>query len=402
MGLAQISAAQLTIDVLSYNVLNFPNGSASRIDTLKKILTHYTPDLMLVQELKSEAGLALIATALNEISPDPYVSGTYEVQQSNPTSSWKLQQNIVYNADIFTLAEESVVLSTYRDINYFKLYLNDVNLSASLDTVFLHVYVTHLKSSQGTTNEQLRFEMSQVMRAEINALPTNSNVLCGGDFNLYNSSEAAYAHLLTTGLTNTLVDPINLPGDWHDSGFPNKEILTQSTRLTALSDGASGGLDDRFDFILHSTELNQGNARLDYIDGTYDALGNNGTCYNQDLLNCTSTGNVPDSIISALYYFSDHLPVVFSLSSDATLGNAVQELNDIQIYPNPVENFLYFTTTLNHPIHLIITDVSGKVIVDANFTNKYGYDLSSINPGIYLVNLLDGNVLVKREKIFKL
>jgi endonuclease/exonuclease/phosphatase family metal-dependent hydrolase len=382
LGLAQISAAQITIDVLSYNVLNFPNGSASRIDTLKKILTHYTPDLMLVQELKSDVGLASITTALNEISPDPYSSGTYEVQQSNPSSSWKLQQNIIYNTDMFSLAEEKVITSTYRDINYFKLYLNDVNLSTSLDTIFLHVYVTHLKSSQGATNEQLRFEMSQVMRAEINALPANSNVLCGGDFNVYNSSEAAYQHLLTTG--------------------PNKEIHTQSTRLTALSDGASGGLDDRFDFVLHSTELNQGNSRLDYIDGTYDALGNNGTCYNQDLLNCTSIGNVPDSIISALYYFSDHLPVVFSLSSDATLSAAVQALNDFQIYPNPVENLLYLITNSNQPIRLIITDISGKVVVDTTFTNKYAYDLTSINPGIYLVNLLDGNVLVKREKVFKL
>ena len=135
LGISQLSSAQLNIDVLSYNVLNFPNGGADRIDTLKKVLSYYTPDLMLVQELKSEAGLQSITDALTEISPVTYVSGNWVSQQSNPSSSWKLQQNIIYNTEMFSLAEESVILTDYRDINYFKLYLNDVDLGMTMDTV---------------------------------------------------------------------------------------------------------------------------------------------------------------------------------------------------------------------------------------------------------------------------
>ncbi len=402
IGISQLGSAQLTIDVLSYNVLNFPNGSADRIDTLKKVLTHYTPDLMLVQELKSDAGLQSITGALSDISLVNYVSGTWEAQQSNPSSSWKLQQNIIYSTEMFTLAEERVITTNYRDVNYFKLYLNDINLGTSLDTIFLHVFVTHLKSSQGSTNEQLRFEMAQVMRAEIEALPANSYVLCGGDFNLYNSTETAYQHLIDNTVNNYLVDPINMPGNWHDSGFPNKEILTQSTRLTPLTDGAGGGLDDRFDFVLQSSELGLGNAKLSYVNGTYKALGNNGTCYNQDLTNCTSVGNVPDSIISALYYCSDHLPVVFSLQSNAVLSISDAGLTQITIYPNPMQEVLTIKPSNSNLLDLLLTDLSGKIIRSSNFSGKFSLDISGFNSGVYLVSIFENGDLLIREKVVRL
>ena len=399
---SQLGNAQLEIDVLSYNVLNYPNGGADRIDTLKKILSYYTPDLMLLQELKSDAGLQSITGALSDISPVNYVSGTWVDQQSNPSSSWKLQQNIIYNTQMFSLAEERVVLTNYRDINYFKLYLNDINLGATGDTIFLHVYVTHLKSSQGATNEQIRYDMAQTMRSDIESLPANSYVLCGGDFNLYTSTELAYQHLIDNTVNNYLEDPINIPGNWHDSGFPNKEILTQSTRLNSLSDGAGGGLDDRFDFVLHSEALGLGNQKLSYVDGSYKALGNNGTCYNQDLLNCTSIGNVPDSIISALYYGSDHLPVVFTLQSDAVLSFTDKEWSDLIIYPNPTNSELNLKSSSNELLQFELTDLSGKLIFTGEFLETKSLKISNLKAGIYLISIFKDNALIKHEKVVRL
>ena len=401
LGISQLSSAQLNIDVLSYNVLNFPNGGADRIDTLKKVLSYYKPDLMLVQELKSEAGLQSITDALTEISPVTYVSGNWVSQQSNPSSSWKLQQNIIYNTEMFSLAEESVILTDYRDINYFKLYLNDVDLGMTMDTVYLHVYVTHLKSSQGAANELIRYEMSQIMRSEIEGLPANSYVLCGGDFNIYTSTEAAYQHLIDPTVNNFLEDPINMPGNWHDSGFPNKEILTQSTRLSSLSDGAGGGVDDRFDFVLHSEALGLGNTDLSYVDGTYDALGNNGTCYNQDLTNCTSVGNVPDSIISALYYCSDHLPVVFSLQSDVALSVSENYLSETSIYPNPTSSKITISNSSNDNIRAVLSDLKGKIISSTEFLNEISLDLAELKMGVYLMSIYRDDELIEQERIIR-
>jgi hypothetical protein len=247
--------------------------------------------------------------------------------------------------------------------------------------------VTHLKSSQGASNEAARYQMAQVMRADINLLPPNSYVLSGGDFNVYNSSEDAYQHLTATGLNNTLLDPIGMPGDWHSSSFPNKEILTQSTRLNSLSDGAGGGLDDRFDFVLQSEELLQGNNELAFASGTYKALGNNGTCYNTDLFNCSTVNNVPDSIIWALYYCSDHLPVVFSLVSDIVLSVDESEIPQFSIYPNPTKNELTVDIKSNETVEVQIIDLTGKVHTQTTISGSTRLDVSSLPAGVYLVKV---------------
>ncbi len=381
---------------MSYNVLNFPNGS-NREDTLKKVLSYYTPDLLMLQELKSGGGMDQITGSLNQLSNDYYASGTWVSQQSGNTS-YKLQQNIIYNTAIFGLTEERVILTLRRDINYFKLFIRDENLPFTNDTVFLHVYVTHLKSSQGAANEIERYEMAQIMRADINSLPTNSYVLAGGDFNLYTSTEDAFQHLLTTGLTNTLVDPIGMPGNWHSSSFPNKEILTQSTRLTALSDGSGGGLDDRFDFVLHSTELQAGNNELSYASGTYKALGNNGTCYNTDLFNCSTVNNVPDSILLALYYCSDHLPVVFSLTSDIILSVDESEIPQFSIYPNPAKNELTIAPTKNETLEVQIIDLTGGICSQEIIEGLTKMDVSQLRAGIYFVKVEGSGATLKFVK----
>lgn len=388
--------SQLTIDVMCYNVLNFPNGS-NREDTLKKVLSYYTPDLLMLQELKSGGGMNQIVNVMNELSDDHFAAGTWVAQQSGSTS-YKLQQNIIYNTAIFGVSEERVLLTSHRDINYFKLFIRDENLPFTGDTLFLHVYVTHLKSSEGAANEATRYEMAQVMRADINALPPDSYVLAGGDFNLYTSAENAYQHLIATGLNNSMVDPIDMPGNWHSSSFSNKEILTQSTRLNALSDGAGGGVDDRFDFVLHSTELQQGNAELSYATGTYKALGNNGTCYNSNIYNCSVGNSVPDSILLALYYCSDHLPVVFSLESNITLSTNETEIPQFSIFPNPSKHELTVDIQSNEVVSVQIVDATGKMFLEETISGSTRLDIASLKSGIYFVRLKEYAVTSKFVK----
>lgn len=393
-----LGSTQLDIKVMCYNVLNYPNGTVNRQDTLEVILNYYTPDILMVQELKSSAGLEQIEDALNAVSNDNYSSGTYVTQQSNPSSSWKLQQNIIYNTRIFGLATEEAFLTDYRDLNYFKLYIKDIGFDNG-DTTFLHVFNTHLKSSQGSSNEQIRFEMAQVLRTRINELPVDSYVLCGGDFNLYTSAEDAYQHLIAQGnLVNPLVDPIDMPGNWHNSNFPNKEILTQSTRLSSLEDGAGGGVDDRFDFILQTSNFNNPSGDFRYIPNSYKALGNNGTCYNQNLINCTTQNNVPANILSALYYMSDHLPVVLELTSDLTLGTHEEHnLENTRIFPNPAKNNIQIKTTSTEALHIEIVNTKGKCVLKSTSENKIS--VAHLKAGVYFIRLIDKKGNQKTEKL---
>jgi endonuclease/exonuclease/phosphatase family metal-dependent hydrolase len=393
---ASTSFSQLNIDVMCYNVLNFPNGS-NREDTLKKVLSYYTPDILMLQELKSGGGMNQIVNVMNELSDDFYAAGTWVPQQSGSTS-YKLQQNIVYNATMFGIAEERYLLTSHRDINYFKLYIKDEDLPTTNDTTFLHVYVAHLKASQGSQNEAIRFEMAQVIRTDVATLPQDSYVMVGGDFNVYTSSEDAYQVLTQSGWNNTLIDPINMPGNWHSSSFPNKEILTQSTRLNSLSDGSGGGVDDRFDFVLHSTELHAGNPELSYASGTYKALGNNGTCYNTDIVNCSTTNNVPDSILLALYYCSDHLPVVHSLTSNIVLSVDDNDIPQFTIFPNPAKHELTIDVKSNAVVEAQIIDLTGKVRAQQVISGSTRVDVSTLQAGVYFVRLEGSNATLKFVK----
>ena len=300
---------------MSYNVLNFPTGNiAGREDTLRQIINQVEPDLFLIQELKNDSGLQLI---LNESFAD--LSGTYEAttfvpQQSNPSSNFKLQQALIYNSDLFGLATEGYLQTSVRDLNKYKLYYKDPALENGADTAFFYVFIVHLKSSQGSSNVAARLEMAQTLSFHQQFLEDDASMIVAGDFNVYTSEEPAYQELIDPSNQIVLRDPINTPGDWNSSSFQPKSVLTQSTRSSSIfGDGAGGGLDDRFDFVLLSEDMFEPWNMIVYEPDSYYAMGNTGTCYNQSITNC-SGGEWSDEMLQSLYYMSDHLPIVLNLN----------------------------------------------------------------------------------------
>jgi len=81
--------------------------------------------------------------------------------------------------------------------------------------------------------------------------------------------------------------------------------------------------------------------------------------------------------------------------------NEVNLNNQITVYPNPAGNFVTITTTNNLTIEqLQLFDITGKVL--AQFNNQTEIDLSTIENGVYLLNIITekGN-LVKRLVVNK-
>jgi endonuclease/exonuclease/phosphatase family metal-dependent hydrolase len=385
--------AQSDIKIMSYNLLNYPEGEmVNRIDTLSKILNFYEPDLLLVQELKSEQGLQIIAQELNALF-GAYKAGTYVPQISNPANSWRLQQNLIFNEAVFELVSEEAIETPYRDVNYFQLRILEEDGTPSTD--LLHAYVTHLKSSQGSTNEQLRLSMVEVLKDHISLLPSESNVIVAGDFNVYYGGEPAYELLLSTNGTNTLHDPIDMPG-WAGTNFPNKEIFTQSTRLSSLDDGSGGGIDDRFDFILLSDQLMNPSGKFVYQAESYQALGNNGTCYNQDLIDCSTVDNVPYELLRSLYHMSDHLPIVLSLDINESVSTIelplFSESQLIEIAPNPANAKVDLVYNGTDPIDLHIFNLQGKLMLEQKLLEqKTTIDIAHLPRGLYILQTRDKN-----------
>lgn len=302
-----------TLNVAFYNLLNFPLGGGgipNRQDTLAIVAQHMQPDVLMVCELADPSARPTILNQSLNIGPITYYQAA--PYQNNTSSGDNLQNLIFYNSNKLTLHSTQILATDLRDINKYTLYYNDPNLAATMDTTFIDFYVTHLKASQGGTNQNRRNLEITVLRDHINMNSSLRNSVLGADLNVYTSSEPAYQTITTTG-TYPLTDPINTPGSWNNNGT-FAAVHTQSTRTTQLGgDGASGGMDDRFDQILVSSNIMSGADRIRYLPGTYRAVGQDGNHFNSNVNSAPPNLSEPANVINALYHMSDHLPVFLRL-----------------------------------------------------------------------------------------
>ncbi len=291
-----------TVRVMTYNLLNYPgNNSATRNPEFRKILRYVSPDILVVQEMISAAGVSgFLSNVLNSGQPGTYSSAPF---LDGPDTD----NALFFKSSLFSFVDTTVLHTQLRDITGFQLRPAGVGA----DSVDLRIYSCHLKSSQGF--EQDRLAEADTLRNHLNSLPDGLFLITAGDMNLYTSTEPAYQELIGSQSDNSgrLYDPINSLGDWNNnSSFAG--VHTQSTRTDNLGDGgATGGLDDRFDFLLLSYAFQSG-SRWHYVNGTYTEVGNDGNHFNQSINAGTNTA-VPDSVANALHTVSDHLPVYLDL-----------------------------------------------------------------------------------------
>jgi endonuclease/exonuclease/phosphatase family metal-dependent hydrolase len=280
-----------TLRIVSYNTLNYPGStSATRNPEFRKVLNGLKPDLLVVQEMTSAAGMTEFLT--NALAP---VSSTYVAVPFNDGPD--TDNGFFYRNDKWEFISASYIPTALRDIaEYVVRPLNSAEQ--------LRVYSFHLKASQGSANEQDRLAEATILRNHLTNLPPGSNFILSGDYNIYSATEPAWTKLTGSEADNNgrSFDPLNLTGSWSN----NASIAihhTQSPRVRNFGGGATGGMDDRFDIILTSSSMSD-----NILTATYQAYGNDGLHFN-DSINRLPNLAVPDSIANALHAASDHLPV---------------------------------------------------------------------------------------------
>ena len=304
--------SQNTIKTMFYNVLWFPELNPNRIDLLQEVLQDYEPDIFMVCELQNQEGAdAILNIGLNSDGNSNFSAAPYFENQSG---GGDLQQALFYRNDMFVLESTEIINTPVRDINKYTLLLNTANQDTN--PIRIYAYVTHLKSSQGGANQQLRLSMVEAFVNDTQQLEEDAYVLFAGDFNIYTSTEPAYLEILDQTNNIVMADPINTPGAWNNNE-DFTAVHTQSTRTSSsgFGGGAGGGLDDRFDFIMVSQNM-MTDSNLSYKADSYKAYGNNGNCYNNDINDINCGGAYNQVIRDALYNMSDHLPVVMELETD--------------------------------------------------------------------------------------
>ncbi len=397
------SFSQETFKVMFYNLLNFPlQEPASRIQHLDFILNDYQPDLFMVCELNNIDGATSILATMQNINPN-YVMANFVLNTSDDGigNQNDLQNLIFYDSSKFILEFQDLVTTIYRDFNRYSLTLNTIEHLTN--PLLLEVFVCHLKATEDDGNLRLQMvnDLEDYLSNPANNFDSSSYILLAGDFNVYSSSEPAFQELLDNTNTITFVDPINRIGNWH-TNINYLDVFTQSTRTTTSLGGASGGFDDRFDFIMTSDNM-LSNSELYYVDGSYQAYGNNNnpSCFNQEI-NSSSCSGSEFSINqrNALYNFSDHLPVTLQLNTNQTLdiNKPTEQFLLSLIRGNIVVDELALKVNIGliSSRYIIIYNILGQKVktIAINNSTLITEDISALATGLYYL-------VIENDKSFK-
>jgi hypothetical protein len=308
--------------LVSYNILNYPGSSGpARAPYYRTILSLLNADVIVTGEMASASGgeTEFLDEVLNVMEPGqwaavPFVNGNdsdaacfYRISTVQFLGQWSFYPN---PANLLRLVH------VYR--------LKPAGYAAA--EAELRVYAAHLKASDTSADAAQRLAEVTGLRDSMNAMPAGTRALALGDFNFYRSTEAGYQKFLESQANNTgRVYDLLPAGSWHD-GASYASVHTQSPCKTApcASGAATGGMDDRFDFILPTYNLAAGQG-LGVLTGTCIPVGNDGLHLN---LNITDAPVIPEGAdyATALKLASDHLPVRIDLrvpariSADAALA----------------------------------------------------------------------------------
>ena len=269
-------------------------------------------------------------------------------------SEFEIRQGVIYRTDTVELISEDSfgdlsggLVSHPREalLHQFR----PVGFSSDSD---LYIFNSHFEA--GDSDEDMagrETEADQIRNYIDNNNLGSSNVIVAGDLNVSDnfdsSSLTVFGNLspleiLAADGDGRVLDPLFPNGEVVnfsilDSGVTNfpfgvdlAPLLTQSP-----SDGAgalvAGGIDDRFDFILQSDELLDGDG-VASIPGSLRAFGNNGSTLN-DQINDGNTISINGltsfstfQVLNALESTSDHLPVVEDFQLPATLSAQLSEV----------------------------------------------------------------------------
>ena len=396
--------------VTTYNLWNY-NGT-SDIDNdreieLRLVLNEISPDLLMVQEINNEAGYNHFLTDVLNYNGIEYEGAPF-INQLNTNQDIAL----FYRKEEYELISNSMVHITsimgHRNVPEF--FVKHIKSGQEI-----YLYGVHFKAGKDKSSFDSRLSEAINLRTYLNNQNSGNHFLVMGDFNIYDGNGSVFNELIELKGNNKgrLFDPINKIGLWHNNPL-YADIHTQATRVN-YNGWNFGGMDDRFDLILVSeTILN--NSNINYIKESYIAYGNDGNHCCNDPINSDTNSLVSKELADALFYSSDHLPVILDLefsNENVSVDSDAQPLLPFKVilgqnYPNPfnLSTVIPFSISKESQVSLIIFDLSGNV-KEKLLSGKRPPGVYEINwlaenleSGIYICNLQIGNESFSKKMLF--
>ncbi|MBO4646127.1 MAG: T9SS type A sorting domain-containing protein [Bacteroidales bacterium] len=399
-----------TIRMMHYNLLYYTeNGvddctsSNNNLDlkdaAFKSIVKSICPDVLTVNEIGK--GSVYAQRVLDRVLNTDGVS-YFAYIPAEANASISIGNGFFYDSRKLALKDKFYISTSVGYFNAFRMYYRSEQLAQG-DTVYVTFIVTHLKAGNSSSNATTRYQQTMQLMNRLRTLGEGNYVL-SGDLNIYNASENAYQNLVHN--SNALLrfyDPINREGEW-DNNPDFADIFTQSTHADNSSTcHSSGGMDNRFDFILVSGNVMNGSTGIRCLPNTYKAYGQDGLRWNQSINNPTNT-IVSAGIANALYTMSDHLPVVMDFVVDANVSVTEQEISRYIHINNPVTDRLTVWTELpqTEPLTFEIYTADGRLLSRQARETAAGRTETHLEfpyrPAIYFLKITGskGNFAVKK------
>ncbi|MBC8526113.1 MAG: endonuclease/exonuclease/phosphatase family protein, partial [Candidatus Cloacimonetes bacterium] len=191
--------------VMTYNALYFPSANgAGRLSYFQTVFELSEPDILIMQEIENEDGADMLLTTLN-------ANGTqYARTEFVLTDTFYTANMLFYKTSLANLISQDIIETPRRDIAEYVIFI---------DGNPIRFYSCHLKSSQGSTNEEKRLEEITCLRNHLNSLEEGTEFIIVGDMNFYTSSEPAYQKIIADESNNIgrgqdLSDQV---GNWHEN-----------------------------------------------------------------------------------------------------------------------------------------------------------------------------------------
>jgi len=91
----------------------------------------------------------------------------------------------------------------------------------------------------------------------------------------------------------------------------------------------------------------------------------------------------------------------FALNSNIVTSITETNNNDISVFPNPTNDFVYIKG-LSQNSELIITDCTGRELINQKTNNNVLINLTNVPSGMYILNVVTENKRITKFKLIKL
>jgi len=328
LAIAATAVPAHALRLVDYNVTNYPSVLAGkRSGYFQTILAPLSADVVSVQEMQSQAGVdTFLTNVLNTLEPGQWVAAPFINGNDTDNALFYKPAKVQFLGGWAWYPPEPVgVTPNLRLVNCFRLK----PIGYSDGSTELRIYSQHLKASNTSADANRRFFEATGIRDSLNAMPAGTHAILLGDFNIYSGSEAAFTKLLESQTNNIgrLYDPLGFPlSNWNSvSGLAAQYTQCPCLSCPTGSGFSGGGLDDRFDMLLPTYAMKDGQG-LELITATYKPVGNDGLHYNG---NITDPPTIPEgaAYASALWNTSDHLPLRVDIQLPALIALAPAPIN---------------------------------------------------------------------------